>query len=151
MQYQPSASGFGGIALQESHQILRGPVFRKLRVFAVDPGLTARFETAVMNEMTLHLPWEELHPGPVGEYVAIVDEDEKGDRLYDPIDLDRPDLLARDGLTPSDGDPHFHQQMAYAVAMRTIRTFERALGRLTHWPQPKKSRAGEAEYRRQLK
>jgi hypothetical protein len=54
------------------------------------------------------------------------------------LNLNQPDLLARDGLTPSDGDPHFHQQMVYmvyAVSMRTIRTFERALGRLAHWPQ----------------
>jgi hypothetical protein len=151
MRDQREAGGFYETAIQESHQLLPNPVFRKLRVFAVDPGLTARFETAVINEATLHLPWEELKPGPVGEYVAIVDEDEKGNLLYDPIDLDRPDLLAQDGLTPSDGDPHFHQQMAYAVAMRTIHTFERALGRLTHWPQPPKPRKGAAPYRRRLK
>src|SRR3982751_3061511 len=95
---------------QEAHRLLPKPVYRKLRVFAVDPGLTARFETAVVNEMTLHLPWEELQPGPVGEYVAVVDKDEHGELLYEPIDLDRPDLLAQDGLAPSDGDPHFHQQ-----------------------------------------
>lgn len=152
MQDQRDFSGFYTTAIQESHQLLPNPVFRKLRVFAVDPGLTARFETAVMNEMTLHLPWEELKPGPVGEYVAIVDEDDKGNLLYDPIDLDSPDLLAQDGLPPSDGDPHFHQQMAYAVAMRTIHRFERTLGRLTHWPQPSTPRKGVAPpYRRQLK
>ena len=84
-----------------------------------------------MNEMTLSLPWEELEPGPVGEYVEVVDEDEHGKRLYEPVDLNRAELLAQDGLTPSDGDPQFHQQMVYAVAMRTIRTFERALGRVS--------------------
>src|SRR2546423_13863713 len=88
-----------------NRQLVPVPVFRKLRVFAMDPGLTARFETAVMNEMTLRLPWEELEPGPVGEYVAVSDKDEHGKTLYDPVDLNRPDLLARDGLTPSDGDP----------------------------------------------
>src|SRR5580704_2380464 len=151
MQDQRAADGFYGTATQESHQFIPNSVFRKLRVFAVDPGLTARFETAIVNEMTLHLPWENLKPGPVGEYVAIVDEDDNGNLLYEAIDLDRPDLLAQDGLTPSDGDPQFHQQMAYAVAMRTIRTFERALGRLTHWPQPEKPRKGESPYRRQVK
>src|SRR6185312_15104031 len=115
-------------ATESARQLVSTPVFRKLRVFAMDPGLTARFETAVINEMTLSLPWEALGPGPVGEYVEVVDEDEHGSRLYEPVDLDRPDLLARDGLAPSDGDPHFHQQMVYAVAMRTIRTFEQALG-----------------------
>jgi hypothetical protein len=151
MPYQPVAGGFYGTALQESRQLLRKPVFRKLRVFAVDPGLTLRFETAVINEMTLHIPWEDLEPGPSGEYVAVIDEDDKGKLLYEPIDLNRAEVLAQDGLTPSDGNPHFHQQMAYAVAMRVIRTFERALGRLTHWPQPEKSGRAAVKYERQLK
>ncbi len=41
--------------------------------------------------------------------------------------------LASSGRAPSDGDPHFHQQMVYAVAMRTIHLFEHALGRPIHW------------------
>jgi hypothetical protein len=137
--------------INEHRQLLRRPIFRKLRVFAVDPGFTARFETAIINEMTLHLSWEKLAPGPAGEYIAVVDEDDRGKLLYHPIDLNRPELLAQDGLTPSDGDPHFHQQMVYAVAMRTILTFERALGRLTHWPQPKAVGNRPVPYRRQLK
>jgi hypothetical protein len=110
------------------------PIFRKLRVFAIDPGMTARFETAVLNEMTLAIPWEELEPGPIGEYVAVVDEDESGVRLHEPVDLNDLHILAQDGLAPSDGNPQFRQQMVYAVAMRTIRNFERALGRVIHWP-----------------
>jgi hypothetical protein len=110
------------------------PIFRKLRVFAIDPGMTARFETAVLNEMTLAIPWETLEPGPVGEYLAVVDENEAGERIHDPVDLDHSDILAQDGLPPSDGNPQFRQQMVYAVAMRTIRNFERALGRVVHWP-----------------
>lgn len=39
------------------------PIFRKLRVFAIDPGMTGRFETAVLNEMTLAIPWERLERG----------------------------------------------------------------------------------------
>ena len=35
----------------------------------------------------------------------------------------------RTGSTPSEGNPQFHQQMVYAVAMTTIHNFERALGR----------------------
>lgn len=38
--------------------------------------MTAQFETVVMDEMTLWLPWENLKPGPVVEYIAVVDEDE---------------------------------------------------------------------------
>jgi hypothetical protein len=47
-----------------SRQSIPHPVFRPLRVFAVDPGTTARFETAVINETTLQVPWEDLDPGP---------------------------------------------------------------------------------------
>src|SRR6185295_7789407 len=32
-----------------------------------------------------------------------------------------------------EGNPQFHQQMVYAVAMTTIRNFERALGRCILW------------------
>ena len=33
------------------------------------------------------------------------------------------------GLDPSESDPRFHQQMVYAVAMKTLENFDRALGR----------------------
>ncbi len=117
-----------------NRQSIPPPVFRPLRVFAVDPGTTARFETAVLNETTLLVPWEkDLDPGPLGEYVAVVDTNAQGEQLYDGVDLNDPDVLAQDGLAPTDGNPHFRQQMVYAVAMRTIRNFERALGRAVHW------------------
>jgi hypothetical protein len=112
------------------------PVFRRLRVFALDPSTAAKMDAAGINEVVLSIPWEELQLGPVGEYVAVVDQDEAGRQLYPPVNLDNPAVLAHDGLTPSDGNPQFHQQMVYAVAMQTIRTFEKALGRQIHWPQP---------------
>ena len=56
-----------------NRQSIPQPVFRPLRVFAVDPGTTAHFESAVLNETTLRIPWEDVDPGPVGEYVAVVD------------------------------------------------------------------------------
>jgi hypothetical protein len=110
------------------------PVFRNLRVFAVDPGMTARFETAVMNEMKVSIPWEQLGPGPLGKYIAVVDRDENDEEVNSPVNLDSPDLLAQNGLPPSDGSPQFRQQMLYAVAMKTVRNFEDALGRSAHWP-----------------
>jgi hypothetical protein len=133
-----------------ARQRIPKPVYRHLRTFAVDPGMTARFETALLNEMTLSIPWEPLKPGPVGEYIAVVDEDKEGRRLHDPVDLDDTALLAQDGLAPSDGNPQFHQQMVYAVSMRTIQNFERALGRLVHWPQRKAARGKRQSYKRQL-
>ena len=114
-------------------QTIPRPVFRDLRVFAVDPGSTAHLELLAVNETTLRVPWEKLKPGPVGEYVAVVDEDAQGKRLFPPVDLDALEILAADGLPPSDADPQFRQQMVYAVAMRTIKNFERALGRVVHW------------------
>jgi hypothetical protein len=121
------------------------PVFRRLRSFAFDPGLTSQLETTVMNEVVLKIPWETdaagndtLKPGPVGEYVEVVDPG------FDPVDLDRAELLAHDGLPPSDGNPQFRQQMLYAVAMRTIGVFESALGRKVHWAP------NGAKYRRQM-
>lgn len=132
------------------------PIFRKLRVFAIDPGMTARFETAVLNEMTLAIPWESLKPGPIGEYLAVVDENEAGQRVHEPVNLDQPELLAQDGLSPSDGNPQFRQQMVYAVAMRTIRSFEQSLGRAVHWPPLAAVAAGPGtppvlKYEKQLK
>jgi hypothetical protein len=115
-------------------------------VFAVDPGMTARFETAVLNEMTLSVPWEDLAPGPAGEYIAVIDRDESGRQVHEPVDLDRPEIIGQDGLAPSDGNPQFRQQMVYAVAMRTIRIFERALGRVAHWPPGPRAR-----YEKQLR
>lgn len=111
------------------------PNKRRLRVYAFDPSLSTRGDTAMVNHVVLEVPWEEteLEPGPVGEYVEVVDVDPASGRLYPPVDLNDPFLLAQDGLTPSEGDPQFHQQMVYAVVMRTIRNFEKALGRRALW------------------
>lgn len=125
------------------------PVFRRLRVFAVDPGLTAQFSTAVMNEMTLSIPWEPLKPGPVGEYLEVIDRDENDKLLNAPVDLDNAALLGMDGYAPSDGNAQFRHQMVYAVAMRTIRNFERALGRPAQWPT-RKGAKGKPVYTRRL-
>ncbi|MGH3824910.1 MAG: hypothetical protein ACRDRA_19050, partial [Pseudonocardiaceae bacterium] len=119
-------------------------------MFAVDPGNTARFETAVLNEATVQIPWEELRPGPDGEYLVVIDEDKAGNKRNPPVDLDHPELLAQDGLPPSDGNPQFRQQMVYAVAMKTIRNFENALGRRAHWPPLRDGDHTGSSYRRQL-
>jgi hypothetical protein len=87
-----------------------------------------------VNETTLALPWDgELERGPVGEYLEVIDIDPASGRLYDPVDLNDPMLLAQDGWPPSEGNPGFHQQMVYAVGMTTIGHFEKALGRKALW------------------
>jgi hypothetical protein len=74
-----------------------------------------------------------LDIGPVGEYLEVIDYDPASGYYYPPVDLNDPLLLAQDGLAPSEGNPQFHQQMVYAVAMTTIRHFEHALGRAALW------------------
>ena len=54
-------------------------------------------------------------------------------------------ILTRSGLTPSEASPQFHQQMAYAVAMKTIDHFERALGRVALWAPREIQRATDKE------
>jgi len=118
----------------------RPPSRRRLQIFAADPGASNRLETAFINKTVIDIPWEGdgsgkngLLPGPVGEYVEIIDVDPASAMAYPPIDLDDPFLLAECGLTPSEGNPQFHQQMVYVVSMKTIEAFESALGRLALW------------------
>jgi subtilisin family serine protease len=121
------------------------PPYRRLRIYAYDPGQQtdpSLFDVSVANVTTL---WEpKLKPGPVGEYLEVVDVDPASNACYAPVDLNDPRLLAESGLTPSEANPQFHQQMAYAVAMRTIERFERALGRKALWTRRQPKKKGEA-------
>jgi hypothetical protein len=90
-------------------------------------------DNAAFNVATMKVPWEKVEPGPAGEYLEVLDVDPASDCCYAPLDLNDNYLLAQDGLDPSEGNPAFHQQMVYAVAMTTIRNFERALGRSAFW------------------
>lgn len=110
------------------------PPFRKLRGYAFDPSLSLRMDTAFINEIVYKVPWEDnLAEGPIGEYVEVVDYDPTVEKFYCPVDLNNRYILAQDGLSPSESNPHFHQQMVYAVAMTTIKNFESALGRKIMW------------------
>ncbi|MFG1420292.1 gluzincin family metallopeptidase [Roseixanthobacter liquoris] len=123
------------------------PALRRLRVYAFDPQASTRVETAGVNVAVISLPWEaeeldeELSPGPVNTYLEVIDFDPVSEQFYEPVDLNNPFLLAQDGLAPSEGDPRFHQQMVFAVAMKTIKTFERALGRTVFW-SPRRNEKG---------
>ncbi len=128
------------IPVCDAQPAVSNPPYRRMRVYAVDPSLSTRLDTAGINEVTLKIRWENLEKkGPVGEYLAVEDVDAANKR-YKPVDLDDPRLLAQDGWAPSEGNPQFHQQMVYAVAMKTIEHFENALGRPVLWrpgPNPK--------------
>ncbi|MFY9823040.1 MAG: S8 family serine peptidase [Thermoanaerobaculia bacterium] len=110
------------------------PPTRRLRAFAFDPSLATTSSGASINEITIPVVFErQLQPGPVGDYLAVIDVDPASDCAYAPVDLNHPFLLAQDGLPRSEGNPQFHQQMVYAVAMKTISHFEEALGRPIFW------------------
>src|SRR5271169_5891452 len=110
------------------------PPSRPVRVYAFNPTSKMSLDQAVHNELTLEIPWEEsLQPGPVGEYVEVIDFDAESGVFYAPVDLNTPALLVQHGLPPSEGVPQFHQQTVYALMMCTIQTYERALGRTVLW------------------
>jgi len=115
-------------AVAEAKVTVRDPAYRRIRTYAIDPSLSTQLKTAGINHGLLKVPWEKLSPGPQGEYVDVQD-----DPTYGKVDLDDPRLLAQDGFAPAEGNPHFHQQMTYAVAMRTIDRFEGAIGRKVLW------------------
>ncbi len=125
------------------------PAFRSLRVFSFDPLAANEIESLGAEQITLNLPWEfadggQLQPGPIGDYVEVVDCDPASGCVYPPIDLNHPHVLAQSGLPLSEGDPRFHQQMVYAVSMNTILQFEHALGRKALWsPRLERDKSGQ--------
>jgi hypothetical protein len=128
------------------------PVNRRLRAYAFDPSLSGSFNTFQFNQVTLEVPWENLDAGPTGEYVEVIDHDPASGCYYAPVDLDHKHLLATDGLAPSTSHPQFHQQMAYTIAMRTIRHFELALGRRVQWsPHIKEGSRDDSDFVQRLR
>lgn len=148
---------------------MKTPSARKLRGYAFDPSLSLKIDTVGINEIVYRVPWEDLGgeaggqaapgqnaaspgasgqgqgPGPVGEYVEVIDFDPTVGRFYEPVDLNHSYALAMDGLDPSESNPQFHQQMVYAVVMTTIRNFEQALGRKVLWA-PRRMEKDPDEY-----
>lgn len=148
---------------EQSYRLVDGrqqqrPPWRRLRGYAFDPILSTSVATAMVNQVVFRVAWEDgpetgnprsvpdqhqtvngpapsglLTRGPIGEYLEVIDYDPASGVFYEPVDLNAPLLLAQDGLQPAEGNPQFHQQMVYAVAMTTIEHFERALGRLALW------------------
>src|SRR4029077_18739769 len=74
------------------------PAFRRLRGYAFDSSLSTQMDTALVNQVIFKVPWEDdadrtrreqqqlgpfdqpdpeagLRPGPVGEYVEVIDVD----------------------------------------------------------------------------
>jgi len=105
---------------------IKPPMRRPLKIFAFDPmrgrAPFSTLEVEVENELN-------LKPGPRGSRIRVVDYDGATRRHYAPVDLDDRAILMQGGLDPSETNPRFHQQMVYAVAMKVLENFDRALGR----------------------
>ena len=116
-----TAATGSGTEIVRRVMIMQPPTRRRLRVFATDPGDSSRLQTSFVNTATVERPWENnLRPGPVGEYVEVVDVDPASGAAYDPVDLRHEYLLGQDGHAPSEGNPQFPQQLAYPVEMRNL-------------------------------
>ena len=103
---------------------------RRLQIYAFDPQLGRRRKYRI----SLEIPYEQLErvgdvSRPSGRLVNIVDYDAASDRNYTLVNLDDPVVLASGGLQPQVDNHEFHQQMVYAVTMKVVANFERALGR----------------------
>lgn len=121
------------------------PRHRCLRGYTIDPGFSTRLETMVINESIYKIKWETLQPGPIGEYIEVIDFDPVNFCFYEPVHLDAKEILAMNGLTPSEGNAQFHQQFVYAIIMQTIENFENALGRKIIWRSNLKWKNGKAD------
>ncbi len=138
---EPTAGGSGEgktstrtPARQPTRFLPETPKFRALRGYALDSSFAVSLATRNVSETVYRIPWdEELSPGPCDAYVQVIDIDPSSRAVYEPIDLNDINLLATQGLAPSEGTPQFHQQMVYAVARTTIDHFESALGRKALW------------------
>jgi hypothetical protein len=108
---------------------LTKPTVRPLKVYAFDPSAGR----LLGNYMTVSVEYEPLEQGPIGRKLAVIDYDGARKTYYEPVNLDDPSILIRDGIEPTQSDPRFHQQMVYAVAAETLQHFETALGRSSEW------------------
>lgn len=116
---------------------------RTMTILAQDPTLVVggRILTA-----RIAVPNEQLSAGPRGYRVHVVDYDASTNQRFVALDPAKfgTILKPRDPYEPKKSarrafnlrlldDPRFHAQNAYAIAMRTLAHFERALGRSVSW------------------
>ena len=123
------------------------PAFRRLTIIAKDPGLRIGPNKALAL-VEVQVAAEKLAKGPTGYRIKVVDYNATEGLAYDnackyqaddgsPLDPfaaaseeERADPAYQARLI---GDPNFHAQNVYAIAMRTLGFFERALGRRVGW------------------
>ncbi|HWB84699.1 MAG TPA: hypothetical protein VG675_11210 [Bryobacteraceae bacterium] len=99
------------------------------RVVALDPSVRGSDRNVLTAD--IEIPNEQLSPGPRGYRVQVVDYDSSNRILYEPADVnDKDNLKVPKNL---EKDRAFHARNVYAIVMRVLARFERALGRRVGW------------------
>jgi hypothetical protein len=101
-----------------------------MTIVALDPSVRrgGRILTA-----RIQVPREELGPGPRGYRAYVVDYDSSAGVFYEPFAAPDEDPFEHAPGTELIRDPRFHAQNVYAIVMRILGLFERALGRRVPW------------------
>jgi hypothetical protein len=100
-----------------------------LQIYTFDPMAATTLERVGPPTVTVSIPYERTYLGPRGRRIKVLDFDGTNDCYYEPANLNHTDVALQNGLPPSESDPRFHQQMVYAVAMRVLEGFDKAIGR----------------------
>lgn len=99
------------------------------RIVALDPSVRGADGKILTAE--IEVPNEQLSPGPRGYRVQVADYDTSNQVLYKPAP--HQDSDARKVPAQPEKDRAFHARNVYAIVMRTLSRFERALGRRVGW------------------
>ena len=105
---------------------------RSFTIIAQDPSIK---DGGQILTAEIHVPYEDLGPGPRGYRAHVVDYDSSQRVLYKPAELgsDALDRFAKATDAKLLSDPAFHAQNVYAIVMRVLSRFEFALGRRIAW------------------
>ncbi|MCS7023755.1 MAG: hypothetical protein NZV14_03055 [Bryobacteraceae bacterium] len=111
---------------------------RRLTIVAEDPSLqVGSGDQRRILTAEVEIPYEELAEGPRGHRVHVIDYDSTSDTIYAPLPAEAYANGQDPFLNPTNetilNNPNFHAQNVYAVVMRTLARFERALGRRVEW------------------
>lgn len=124
-----------------------GSGFRRLTIIAKDPGLRIG-PNQTLAFAQVDVAAEKLAKGPIGYRIKVVDYNAterlaydndcnyqtRNGRAVDPFEaVDDAELNDPAYEARLVGDPNFHAQNVYAITMRTLGFFERALGRRVSW------------------
>ncbi len=127
--------------------------YRYLQGYTLDPGYSSQLDSISFNQTIYRIRWEDMIPPTNrnakqhinGEYFEVIDIDPSSNCYYEPLNLNSIEVLSQNGLPPSEGNPQFHQQFVYTIAMKTLDSFEKALGRKIIW-SIRKGIDGKREY-----